>query len=287
MPESASTLHVIGGLYGNEAALDAVDALAAAEPGPVTQCFNGDFNWFNREPESFARVNRRVLQADALRGNVETEIAAAEDHADCGCAYPEWVDQGVVDRSNHIIRVLRESAKTQTVMTRQLHDLPMYRCYRVAGKRVLALHGDPESLAGWGLCQEYIDSSEQQQVVAHWHRQSRADVFACTHTCLPFLYRRAGAVVINNGAAGMPNFSGSTFGILTRIADSPCAVPSLYGLEQDGLYIDALAIRYDQHRWLKAFVSQWPETSPAHTSYFARMLGQVDYTEGQALRDFS
>ncbi len=47
---SAQTLYVIGGLYGNLQALDAIEALALQEPGPVTLCFNGDFNWFNCDP---------------------------------------------------------------------------------------------------------------------------------------------------------------------------------------------------------------------------------------------
>src|SRR5690606_22904340 len=42
---AAETLYVVGGLYGNPFALDAVEALAAMEPGPVRIVFNGDFNW--------------------------------------------------------------------------------------------------------------------------------------------------------------------------------------------------------------------------------------------------
>ncbi|MEO5698280.1 MAG: hypothetical protein ABIQ60_14230, partial [Burkholderiaceae bacterium] len=44
-PQVVRTLYVVGGLYGNLPALDAVEALAGAEPDPPTLCFNGDFNW--------------------------------------------------------------------------------------------------------------------------------------------------------------------------------------------------------------------------------------------------
>lgn len=42
--------------------------------------------------------------------------------------------------------------------------------------------------------------------------EASVDVFASTHTCLPALCRFDGdeKVVINNGAAGMPNFATST-----------------------------------------------------------------------------
>jgi hypothetical protein len=47
----------------------------------------------------------------AIKGNVEDEIARSQDSDyGCGCAYPEYVDQGVVDRSNIIIQKLREVA---------------------------------------------------------------------------------------------------------------------------------------------------------------------------------
>ena len=54
--------------------------------------FNGDFHWFDAEPDWFAAVERGVSGKRALRGNVETEIARSADvGAGCGCAYPESV----------------------------------------------------------------------------------------------------------------------------------------------------------------------------------------------------
>ena len=37
--------------------------------------------------------------------------------------------------------------------------------------------------------------------------EARVDVFASSHTCLPALRRFDRGLVINNGAAGMPNFA--------------------------------------------------------------------------------
>jgi len=72
----ADTLYVVGGLYGNVEALDAVLAMARSEPGPVTLAFNGDFHWFDVAKTDFARIEAQSAPHARLRGNVETEIAA-------------------------------------------------------------------------------------------------------------------------------------------------------------------------------------------------------------------
>ena len=72
--------------------------LFEAERGRKRLVFNGDFHWFDVDPARFARIQQAVLTHTALRGNVETELADPDSHSDagCGCAYPEWVDDGVV-----------------------------------------------------------------------------------------------------------------------------------------------------------------------------------------------
>jgi hypothetical protein len=57
----AEVLYVVGGLYGNRCALDAVEAMARAERASATVAFNGDFHWFDAAPEEFADINRRVI----------------------------------------------------------------------------------------------------------------------------------------------------------------------------------------------------------------------------------
>jgi hypothetical protein len=87
----AETLYVLGGLYGNLAALVAIERLAAAEAPPVRIVFNGDFHWFDAAAERFAYIDHRVQANCALRGNVETEPSRSDDiGAGCGCAYPTW-----------------------------------------------------------------------------------------------------------------------------------------------------------------------------------------------------
>ena len=94
----AQSLYVVGGLYGNRFALDAVLDLARREG--ATLVFNGDFNWFNVDPAEFEDVNRTVLEHAALRGNVETEISGEDSGAGCGCEEPTAGASGVLLSAN-------------------------------------------------------------------------------------------------------------------------------------------------------------------------------------------
>ena len=118
---------MIGGLYGNLEALAAIQALAAREPGPVTLVFNGDFHWFDVDDADFAHVTAEVLRHAALRGNVETEIAAEDSGAGCGCAYPADVSDAEVERSNEILARLRATAARAPLLRARLAALPMHQ----------------------------------------------------------------------------------------------------------------------------------------------------------------
>jgi hypothetical protein len=299
-PLKAETLYVVGGLYGNPEALEAVLALRAREErsgGPVTLVFNGDFHWFDVDAAVYRRIGAAVLQHAALRGNVEAELARGGS-ADCGCDYPDYVERGVPQRSNAIFARLAATAATvataDPAQTARLAALPLQLAARVGGLRVAILHGDPESLAGWRLAEEALagrpgvpQTAEAQ--LADWFRRADADVFAATHTCLPFAQDLAvdgrPRLIVNNGSAGMPNFRGLRCGLLTRISARP-GVPegSLYGTALGGVRCDALPIPYDHERWLRRFEADWPPGSPAHVSYHARIAEGPDYALGQAVR---
>jgi hypothetical protein len=277
---TADALYVVGGLYGNVEALAALEELAAAERGSSAIVFNGDFHWFDVDPADFAQVSARVLAHPALRGNVETEIAGEDSGAGCGCAYPLDVADAEVSRSNEILERLRGTARLDPPLRARLAELPMHLTARVGAARVGIVHGDAASLAGWGFAQDQLDRPSHARWVESMFREAHVDVFASTHTCLPALRRfewlggRGGmGVVANNGAAGMPNFSGALHGVVTRIALEPFAgAGRLYGERIAGVHVEALALAYDHERWLARFLAQWPEGSPAHASYFRRIV---------------
>ncbi len=275
----AGSLYVIGGLYGNPYALDEILALAAQESPAPTLVFNGDFNWFDVDPGGFAALNARVLEHAALRGNVETELAGERDEAGCGCAYPEYVGDADVARSNAILGRLRETARGFPALRTRLGALPMHAVAAVGGVRIGIVHGDAWSLAGWRFAQEALDEAALDRAF------DAADVrvFASSHTCLPVTVRASAGVLANNGAAGMPNFRGTRFGLVTRIATVERA-DALYRERLGPVAVETLAVRYDHDRWLAQFDRLWPAGSPAAVSYRKRITDGPGYDPAQALR---
>jgi hypothetical protein len=279
-------LYVVGGLYGNEAALATVLALFEQERGRKRLVFNGDFHWFDAEPGAFGRIQHQVLAFDAMRGNVETELADASAAADagCGCAYPVWVGDDVVVRSNRILARLRTA--TTPAQRTALAALPMWLRADVGALKLAVVHGDAESLAGWGFAQEHLQDAMHRQRVQGWLDAAQVDAFACTHTCLPvFQQLPGGRWVFNNGAAGMPNFSGERSGLITRFALAPFAgTARRCGVVHRGVHVDALAVDFDAAAFGAWFRGLWPAGSDAHASYLQRIDDGPDYQPGQLLR---
>jgi len=283
------TLYVVGGLYGNVEALEVIERLAAAESGRVRVCFNGDFNWFNVDEGSFHSVMSRVLQHDALLGNVEAELGVEGDEAGCGCAYPESVSAEVVERSNRIHARLKATASRDAWLTARLSTLPMFARYLVGDCRVGIVHGDAESLAGWRFSRDELDNPLSQTWLTQVFEQAAVDVFASSHTCEPVLkhVERSSplqksdnlGVIINNGAAGMPNDLRDLSGRITRISRTSfqCqSVPKAKIIEATSLAdieIAAISVPYDHEKWCARFLANWPEGSDAYLSYYGRITG--------------
>ncbi|MDP1647509.1 MAG: hypothetical protein Q8M01_04820 [Rubrivivax sp.] len=285
-------LYVIGGLYGNVPALNAIESMARMEAQAGAQaptlCFNGDFNWFNVADREFAEVNLRVLANDAILGNVEAELDSPADDAGCGCAYPASVDAGVVERSNRIHARLKATARRHEDLLGRIAQLPMVARYQVGGCRIGVVHGDAESLAGWRFDVQALADLRQEPWLQSVFAAADVDLFASTHTCLPALrrvFRESGAeaCVANNGAAGMPNFTGDLAGLYTRVATTPSPHPVLHEMRIAGAYVALLPVRFDAQRWQSDFLTQWPPGSAAWLSYFERITRGPAFTPNRAL----
>ncbi|MGH8675184.1 MAG: metallophosphoesterase family protein [Burkholderiales bacterium] len=277
------TLWVAGGLYGNPEALERLLELYADEKGDKALVFNGDFHWFDVVREDFLRVNDSVLAHPATRGNVETELALPGPGAGCGCGYPAWVGDAEVARSNRIIERLRATAALEPRTLRALAALPMHLVAEVGGERVAVVHGDADSLAGWSFSQETLATEEGLRAARAAFVQAHVRVFASSHTCLPVLQAIGEAAIVNNGAAGMPNFRGTRFGLATRISVRP-RPSALYAMRAGKLEVEARPIHYDHTAWCARFLASWPEGSDAHASYFSRILNGPNYQQAVALR---
>jgi hypothetical protein len=292
---SAEVLYVAGGLYGNLPALHEIERMAALEREPTRLVFNGDFHWFDADAADFLAVDRGVMRHTALRGNVETEIASGPTGNGCGCAYPESVPDDDVERSNRILVRLRgaarEAARADSELMERLAKLPMHLVAEVAGARIGIVHGDAWSLAGWHFAHDALHGEVEAKRIAGAFEQAAVDGFASTHTCLPALkaiHTGSGdRFVVNNGAAGLPNFRGSRHGLLTRIAALPVPpalhAARMYGADFGGLYVDALAVRFDAAAFDARFARMWPIGSDAAVSYGRRIVDGPDFSIDDAL----
>lgn len=299
----AQSAYVIGGLYGNVFALREILRMQQAEASAgniVTLVFNGDHNWFDIDAASFDEINTTVLQHTAICGNVECAIAAPEDIG-CGCDYPSYVNPQVVDWSNEIMTQLRHTAADFPDIVRQLGELPMSRILCVGDQRIGIVHGDAESLSGWAFaveclspvaasCSDDVPSGQltSESDIAEFFRDADVLAFASSHTCLPhardFSVDGTERLIINNGAAGMANFGGTTHGVITRISVDLTPPPnSLYGVTIKGVRFDALPVHFDAASWLDHFTRVWPLGSPAHRSYFDRIAHGPNYAVDQAV----
>lgn len=271
-------LYIIGGLYGNPFALDEIENMARAEERQgrrVKLVFNGDFNWFNVSDELFRDINNRVLSHTASLGNVDYELATPSTGAGCGCAYPDFVDQGVVKRSNQIMARLQNTAEMHRDIQQRLAALPRYHCLLFGGLKISVMHGDPESLAGWGLAHESFSAGNENKL-AEWFRASGADMMVSSHTCLPVLWTGEvdgrSCMVANNGSSGMGNLNADPRGLITRISRTTPTAKSVAGMHLAGLYVHLMPVNYDVGAWLRQFDRLWPADSAAALSYRTRIL---------------
>jgi len=285
----ADTFYVIGGLYGNVEALHAILRMQEHEakrgPTPVL-VYNGDHNWFDIDPQSFIEINQAALAGVAIRGNVEAELARPSADG-CGCNYPDDVAPALVERSDAIMRRLQQTAEGFPAMREALAALPKLATIAVGGERIGIVHGDAHSLAGWSFAADRLSAAREDAFDPVW-RAADVRAFASTHTCLPYArdFEVDGEqrLIINNGAAGMANFAGTTHGVITRISNDP-RVPaaSLYGMQLGAVRFDALPVRFDLARWVARFLANWPPGSAAHLSYFDRIVGGPQFALSQAV----
>lgn len=254
--------------------------------------FNGDFHWFDHATTLFTAIDDLVAGHMSLRGNVETELVRERSgDPGCGCSYPASVAEEVVERSNRIMARLQQTARGVPRVGQRLNGLPMHLTACVGGLKLAIVHGDAHSLSGWDFAHDMLDTPDGVGRVLEAFRDAGVDAFASSHTCLPVCRRLAvdgrDRIVINNGAAGMPNFRGTHFGITTRISVHPGPAEPLYALQQGRVRFEAIPLRYDYRAWQSLFLELWPHGSPGYLSYLVRIANGPDYGPAEAAPRFN
>ncbi len=288
------TAYLIGGLYGNLEALDAIEALADWEAArfkirPVL-VFNGDFHWFDAEPTWFGEVQRRVLPHQPCLGNVELELADPQPGAGCGCAYPSSVPKETVSRSDAIMERLQHMVAHQGIDLAGLRGLPKQARLQCGNLRIGVVHGDPTSVSGWGLeLAAMPPPGKSAEVLRAWFEDANVDIIASSHTCRCFAQDfPGGRAVFNNGAAGMPNFLGDHRIVITRVSvHPPHPLPeseALYSRRFGNVTVSAVALHWDHSAFLTRFDRVWPHGTAAADSYRSRIVRGPPHTLNEAHR---
>ena len=153
--------------------------------------------------------------------------------------------------------------------------------------RVGVVHGDVESLAGWRFDVAALDDAAALPWLQQVFALAQVDVFASTDNCLHALRTGPGVgqtdtAVVNNGAAGMPNFNGELSGLCTRIGITPAPGAVLHEHRRGSVFIALLPLACDARRWQAEFEAQWPPGSAAQRSYFSRITSGPGDTSAQA-----
>jgi len=219
------TVYVVGGLFGNEHALDAVEAMAGAEIGRVEIVFAGDAHLLDVAPDAFARLERRLDGYPAIRGAVERRLIGALPGLPPPLGAAEDAFSDIVDTLTPAFRRDAETAE-------RLRRLPDRFVCDVGGRRIHV--GLPEGrTAGAVTVHPFLAEAEIRP-------------------------ETAGIVTVFGGTAGIGNFWGDPRGVLTRVSVRRSPHAAAYGMRSDGLFVDALHVPYDRTAALAAFDAAWP-----------------------------
>lgn len=284
---SCDTIYVVGGLYGNYQALSEIINLSLKEKENTTIIFNGDIHWFDKNLNDFKNIEKEVINHIPLLGNVEAELIRKKDiNIGCGCSYPSCVDDDSVNRSNEIHRLMKNSMCMDKNIIKSLSERKKALVAKIDNIRIAITHGDEKSLAGWLCSRENLSNIERQKELNMWFNKNNISILATTHTCSPAAITINNNIVINNGAAGMPNFKNTKYGLITRISKNACK-DALYRTKKDNLYVEAIPVNYDFTSFVSWFDKEWNNNSPASISYRDRILnGTYDEIKDAIINGF-
>ena len=151
---SADTLYVVGGLYGNVQALDAIERMAAQEAVTAALVFNGDFHWFDAEPAAFAEIQQRVLAPPCAARQRRDRDRRGRRGGGLRLRLPRVRSRRrrrALQRDPRAAARARGAVPGQPRGARRAADA---RGRQVGDARVGIVHGDASSLAGWGFAHD-------------------------------------------------------------------------------------------------------------------------------------
>jgi predicted phosphodiesterase len=197
-----------GGVYSNDAALDAVLRDVGGIGVDHVRCL-GDLGGFGPYPD---RSIERLRESDvaSLRGNYDDSVG--HDRQDCACGYRHPRDRHFAQRSfDYTV------TRTSPDHKRWMRELPEQDRLEIGGCRLLLCHGSPRQV------NEFLWESTCSTAFLEWLCEAHAaDVIVCSHTGLPWQRPLpSGRLVVNAGVIGRPANDGRTEAAYAVIEPGP------------------------------------------------------------------
>jgi diadenosine tetraphosphatase ApaH/serine/threonine PP2A family protein phosphatase len=228
-PGAPRKLAVMGGAYGNLAALEACLA-DAARAGADLKAFIGD---------AIGCCGHSDQVVDMIRGGFELLVAgnheqqAVAGSQSCGCGYSSAEDEQVSCQAFELATSrLGERSRAW------LATWPDEKIVELEGGSVLLCHGSP------GHTSEFLYEAELDDLrLEAWLDRFGVRGFVCTHSGLPWVRRLAGGrFAVNCGVVGKPDHDGDA-AVHYAVIDCPA------GAAEPGLEIRR--VPYDHERWAR------------------------------------
>ena len=233
--ETDGPVALMGGAYGNVAALGACLARAAAR-GCTARVFLGDATGCcGHSDETLGLLQRFDL---AVAGNHEQQAAAGAES--CGCNYADPEDERLGCLAHQLaMRSLSEANR------RRLGEWPDLLRLDTPRGRLLLAHGSPERT------NEFLYESElDESRLAGWLQAHEAVGLAVTHTGLPWARPLPGGrFAVNCGVTGKPDHDGDPavhFVVLEPARAAESAAPWRVRLERVDYDHEAFARRLER-----------------------------------------
>lgn len=270
------TLYSVGGLYGNVEAMKTIVKMLDQEQGETCVVLNGDYHWFDGTLESFIEIEELVAPYVPMNGNVEFELSReVACGVGCGCSYPTSMSDDFVDRSNAIYTRMKEAISLNEGLAGSLRGRPAWGVVKVGDVLVGLTHGDEKSVSGWGCSVDSLHNQQRLDELDAFFAAHSIDVLSTTHTCAAAAITLEHGIVINNGSAGLPEYKGLLYGLVSRISTT-MHPDAIYRAQIKGVYVEAVPVRYDQDAFINWFDSIWEADSPAAKSYRPRAVAGPD-----------
>ena len=264
---------VIGGLYGNMQSLKEIKKYEKNNQ----LIFNGDFHWLNKKKEEFVAVQEFINNHIALKGNIEESLSNSKNFDNCNCDYPDYFPPEETIYSNEIFSQLKKTYLSCEDYKNHFDQLGTQLYIPIKnGPNIFITHGDLQSLSGWMFSVRSINKINKGKFLKFFNKVN-ADVIISSHTCLPVFCHATDTngedkLLLNNGAAGMPNFRNKNFGIIIRISSSKSIDEKvLYRKKIKNYFFEAIKLEYSNKNFIKEFLINWPSKSSGYKAYFDRI----------------